>query len=383
MKSIRCRLSYKYRSIYSNLNMPTNRIGIWKASLDCNDTNHSDSSCVTEPLLVLGLVFDIFSILGSLFIIWTFLVFKDQRTRARLFLLFIAICDFFTSVGYGFALIWSLADKKFTVCHKNKPKVTIWACVLESGVDMYFPLCSFFWTVVLGFHILFLFFGKPIFKNKVVFVCLLVVGWGLPLLNTFVAFMLNILGPGPPTSTAGWCFINYNVFYNDAKNDQFHWIFEFSFAKFWDLLAMIVVVILYMIVFIRLCSRKFKKEKFSIPDFKLILIPFVFFILRIWGDTRWLIEVVSGKWNSNTTEYTKTCDTTIQTVLAYFQVIGDAGQGWANAILYLLFTKTIRERIAESFKRFFNRISKISSPKIRDNEREELVNEGGKKMYYY
>ena len=275
------------------------RIGIWNAPNDCSDSNTNASSlndsilCVSNYLLGFGLIFDIFSILGSLFIIWTFLVYKDQRTRARLFLLFIAICDFFTAIGYGFALIWSLKDRGFTVCHKDKSHVTIWACIFESGIDMYFPLCSFFWTVVLGVHILSLFFERPIFKNKVVFVCVLVAGWGLPLLNTFIAFMLNILGPGPPTSTAGWCFINYNIFYdnytnnstNNVNNDRFHWAFEFGFAKLWDLAAMVIVVVLYMVVFIRLCFRKFKREKLSGPDFKLILIPFVFFILRIW-ETR-------------------------------------------------------------------------------------------------
>ena len=371
-----------------------NRIGIWNAWKDCNETTNTsnntnasnNSDCTSKAILSLGLVFDIFSILGSLFIIVTYLVFKDQRTRARLFLLFIAICDFFTAFGYGIALIWSLADKNFTICHKDKSPIALWACILESGIDMYFPLCSFFWTVVLGFHILLLFCGNPVFKNKVVFVCLLVAGWGLPLLNTVVAFMLNILGPGPPTSTAGWCFINYNVFYDDVTNklnDRYHWVFEFGFAKFWDLLAMIVVVILYTIVFIRLCLRKGKRERLSGPDFKLILIPFVFFILRVWGDMRWLIEVFSGlNKRSNNVEYTNTCAEPYEMVLAYFQVVGDPGQGWANAILYILFTKVIRERISESCKQMYYRLFRKQEPKTQDNESKKLVNEGNK-MYYY
>ena len=33
--------------------------------------------------------------------------------------------------------------------------------------------------------------------------------------------------------------------------------------------------------------------------------------------------------------------------LAFMQVIGDTGQGWANAILYILFNQAMRRRIYE------------------------------------
>ncbi|KAI6649207.1 hypothetical protein LOD99_11574 [Oopsacas minuta] len=365
------------------------KFGIWNAYKDCN-LNYPNfgnvTDCIETGLLWVGSVFSIFSIIGSLFIIWTFCVYEDQRTRARLFLLFIAICDFFTAVGYAIALIWSLFNKDFSICVNNKSHVVLSACIIESGIDMYFPVCSFFWTVVLGFHIFFLFIGKAYFKKKVVFVCILVAGWGLPLLNTLVAFFLNVLGPGPPTSNAGWCFINYNIYDNNTKNDKLHWVFEFTFAKMWDLSAMIIVIIMYTIVFIRLCVQKCRsvEKSFSGPDFKLIFIPLVFFILRIWGDSRWLIETIPQDDNF---EYSQTCKYPSGKVLAYLQVIGDPGQGWANAILYILLTEAIRKRIFSSFKKYFKRVCccfvRKSTPSSQENETDMLVNEKANRLSYY
>ena len=357
--------------------------GIWNAHKDCDNLTIStkNTKCVDDYLLGVGLFFDVFSILGSLLIVWTFWAYQDQRTRARLFLLFIAICDFFTSASYAVALIWSLINPDFSICTKDKSLWVLWGCIIESWFDMYFPLCSFFWTVVLAFHILFLFFGKTYFKEKSVFVCLLIVGWGLPLLTTTAAFFLNVLGPGPPTSTAGWCFINYYIMTPATKDRSFHWLFEFAFAKMWDLAAMVTILVLYAIIVIRLISRRVKNVKFTFtaPDWKLIFIPIVFFILRIWGDTRWLVETILS---DKSAEFSVTCGTNVEKALAYLQVVGDPGQGWANAILYIWLTQSIRERLVGNLKNILKRVCcccccyllKMKSSTGDDRERERLVN---------
>ena len=368
---------------------PGNNLGIWNALKDCENSSDKDSTnhtCVNDYLLGIGLFFDVFSILGSLLIIWTFWAYEDQRTRARLFLLFIAICDLFTSIFYAVALTWSIIDPYFSICYKGKSYVSLWVCIIESFFDLYFPVCSFYWTIVLGFHILFLFFGKSYFKKRIVFVCILVVGWCLPLLTSLTAFFLNALGPGPSTSTAGWCFMNYDIMTPASQDDRYHWAFEFVFAKMWDLTAMVTILILYSIIFVRLLLRKSKSEKFKFlgPDFKLIFIPLVFFILRIWGDTRWLIEVILNRQQS---EFTVTCGYTVEKILAYLQVIGDPGQGWANAILYILLTKAIRERLMESIKTGFKRVCCCcccfgGNVAKEDRERERLVNKQKESLKY-
>ena len=94
--------------------------------------------------------------------------------------------------------------------------------------------------------------------------------------------------------------------------------------------------------------------------------------------------MISGRnSNSNNQEYSQTCKYPFDWVLAYLQVLGDPGQGWANAILYIFFTKVIRERIWESIKRIFYRFCKIPGRKIQDNEREKLVNEKENRLSYY
>lgn len=90
-------------------------------------------------------------------------------------------------------------------------------------------------------------------------------------------------------------------------------------------------------------------------DQKLIWIPTVFVLFRAWGTLRWLIatsypeceninkicsEIFGEVW------FTEECLRVVYyPFLVYMQSIGDTGQGWGNALLYVLFNATIFKRL--------------------------------------
>ena len=359
----------------------TNKLGIWNAPKDCDNLtvnlNTSNSTCLSPALLVSGLVFDIFSIFGALFIILAYLAYPEHRTRARLFLLFIAIADFFTAVFYGIALIWSLTDVNYSSCTPKKSSFQLWSCIIQSFIDLFFPLASFFWTIILGFHIIFAISSKSYFKRKPIFVTLLLIGWGVPFLISFTALFMNILGPGTSTTSAGWCFINYHVLTTTKSGiNDFNWLLEFLFAKMWDIFALLIVTIIYPLLFIRVFYLKYRSNvNIALPDLKLILIPCAFLLLRIWGDIRWAKGVLTN--NSTSTPYDNLCENLFEKFFAFAQAIGDPGQGWANAILYLVFTKVIRDSIYASFMNFFRKINHFCCKTFcgrNRGERKKLIN---------
>lgn len=89
-------------------------------------------------------------------------------------------------------------------------------------------------------------------------------------------------------------------------------------------------------------------QPFVVPkdfELKLILIPVVFILIRIWGTIRYFMTL---KWNVDTlNEYCKSTD--YLPVFLALQAMGDPAQGWANCILYCLLTRKIRNRLFSCF----------------------------------
>lgn len=93
-------------------------------------------------------------------------------------------------------------------------------------------------------------------------------------------------------------------------------------------------------------------------ELKLLLIPVVFVLIRAWGTIRYFLTT---RWSRDTLHtYCASADyypafLALQVLwlllvdafvnLICLQAFGDPAQGWANCLLYCLFTKKIRERL--------------------------------------
>lgn len=94
-------------------------------------------------------------------------------------------------------------------------------------------------------------------------------------------------------------------------------------------------------------------------DQKLLWIPVFFVVFRIWGTIRWLIastdpncwtiDLQCSAEKHNIWYNTECLNVLYAPFLVYMQAIGDPGQGWGNALLYVLFHVAILKRLCHCF----------------------------------
>ena len=312
-------------------------------NLTLGDTNGTCITTYNKSLVSVGFISSISSIFGAIFIIGTYLIFKDLRTKARFVLLMIAFSDCINSLAYIFAFTNTAIDPKYSLCIENKSEFSLQACAFQSGINLYATLVSNCWTCVLGLHITCLFYRKNYLENNYVMALAHIVCWFAPFCIAAPAYLLNFLGPGSQSVNVGWCFVSN---YSSDSSWRFignHIVEEFAFAKSWEIVTIFILTVVYTVSACKLCWFNYHKGKawaFSQRhDFRLIWIPLVYFVLRMGGHIRWGLE-----WSRGSSF--NTCPLP-DIILAFFQVIGDTGQGWANAILYILFNQAMRRRLLE------------------------------------
>ena len=115
-------------------------------------------------------------------------------------------------------------------------------------------------------------------------------------------------------------------------------------------------------------NSKRMKAALTQLDQKLIWIPIVFISVRFWGTLRWLIastysECLEVDRNCSIVHeriwFTQPCYNVVYNQgLLYMQAIGDTGQGWANALLYVVFHATIGRRLCPCLFFCWNKLKK-------------------------
>ena len=307
----------------------------WIGGTKCSINTTNFNNFLTDGVIWTGLVSDVMSIISSVLIIVSFYAYKDMQTEARRFLLYISIADVLNSSWFLFAHIWSLHDIRYSSCYVGKTDFELGSCILQSAMNTYFTITSFYWTIVLALYILALLFHKNWFSRKCVRISMHLIGWGVPLFMMLFGLLSNRFGPGRATASAGWCFIAY--YRNESGSTEVHVYSEFLAGKLYDIVTLIALAVIYLIAVIKFLTekRKLKKRAIGEQEVKLVLIPVGYGFLRIWGTLRCLLELTQTLLHQK-----RHCFI----VLTYLQALGDPGQGWINGILFLLFTKELRKR---------------------------------------
>lgn len=263
------------------------------------------------------------SFFGTLFIIISFYVWKDIQTTSRRILLYISMADFLTSVATIIALssswIWG--------------RETEAACTVQSVLGTLSVLASFFWTVSMALYLYITICWKNADLAKKLMPLFHGCGWGIPVIMVSLACALKKLGDNGDKVTSGWCWIK------DSLNwkDQVLWML--LAGKLWEIIAYFVIAVLYALI-----KRSMKKEicqrstlltkstaaKAQTLERKLICIPLIFVMLRIWGTIRFFLLIAHGP----NYEHNHSHDW-----LLILQGIGDNAPGFANFLLFCLFTE--------------------------------------------
>ena len=238
--------------------------------LDYYCSNVSAVANKTTLFVPATIVSSFLSIVGSMLIIVTFVMWKDvRRSTARQILLFLAIADLMGAVGYfagGLAFYMQPSEEANRLI-----------CSVGSFWTTYFPVVSFFWTTYLAIYFaVALVLKRPNWTTKLMILYHLT-AWLIPLAICIGFIVEGWLGPGPRDSpcsynatgvasqvAAGWCFVSSTIIHGNITNNtfqenmKFYFIIEAFAGKGWEIISYFVVVVCYVliVVFNRCCCCK-------------------------------------------------------------------------------------------------------------------------------
>lgn len=327
-----------------------------RTSIKFNISNCSESDG-THVSLDIGLKPTYFSIVscslscaGSVLIFVAYFALKGIRNGAQKIITLLALADFFTALGY------LVADWNFLQNSQDQGSCTVFdeVCRVQSFVTSTSSLCSFGWTCALALHFYLLLSSKKITSLSCLLVWENVVLWVFPLLITLPLLISGKLGFSG-FATSNWCFIR------DLNSTREEIGLILVGGKLWELISYLFVMILYTLTMIRFNRQVIKsrerepmlevdgsqvsaqREARAEVKQRLLLIPITFIVLRMWGTLQFFYSLARQR-AMNSHCWSKS-DQNILITLGIAQAIGDGGQGWSNALLYIFLSPTIRRQL--------------------------------------
>ncbi|NXP46788.1 GP157 protein, partial [Heliornis fulica] len=276
---------------------------------------------------VVVLVSCVLSFLGSSLLVCTHALWPELRTRPRQLLLYLSLADLLSALSYFYGVLQDFER-------------TSWDCVLQGALSTFSNTSSFFWTMAIALYLyITIVRGSP--TGTGLLCCFHVVSWGVPFSITVAAVALKKIGYDASNVSVGWCWVNL-----DAE-DRLLWML--LTGKVWEILAYVTLPVLYILIkkhinrahaalseYRPILSRAPAfQPRTSIADKKLILIPVIFIILRIWSTVRFILTLCNSPAVQNS-------------VLVVLHGIGNTFQGGANCIMFVLCTRVVRTRLVSS-----------------------------------
>ncbi|KAJ8320455.1 hypothetical protein KUTeg_002042 [Tegillarca granosa] len=274
-----------------------------------------------EPFVwVVTICSSVLSIIGGLFIIYTYSAIPAVRNSSRQLLVCLTVADIATAYGN------IVGSVRFAVGNGTNT-ISDGLCVAQSFVTTMSSLCSFVWTSLIALHLLLLVIcnGNDIFQvSKKIKILFHLLGWGLPGLITGITLCMGKLGDDNSELSGSWCWIK-----GTDEIDKILW--SLISGKGWEIFTYVFTTSLYILLK-GFTIRKRKRE----PDFDWSKITknlrkedenfcmafMILYIARLWGTIRFFLVVFGVKNNS------------IDRILIYLHSYGDSAQAFWNCILY-------------------------------------------------
>ena len=217
--------------------------------------------CSSHASIILTIISSVGSVIGSLLIIGTFLKWKDLRTVARMILVFLAIADLLTSLGYMFGAAINLQYRSPTRnCTGSISTSYTDLCIAQSFLTTVMPMASFFWTANLTVYLFFAIGLKKIDFAKKLMIPFHVIAWGIPLVTCTVIMALNQFGASDQQSSGPWCWIKNNINSSNSLEEQrraykMYFIMEFMAGKMWEMAVCVLSLTLCVIIKVQVWRR--------------------------------------------------------------------------------------------------------------------------------
>jgi len=255
------------------------------------------------------------SIAGAMFILISFGLFPELRkVQSRRLLFFLSLCDLLIALAYMLPILGN------------------W-CYVQSIVNIFSNQASFFWTDCIAAYVFLSHkYGSHV-ANRFIplfhFVC-----WVYPVISVILVGVNDTWGSDDKRTTASWCWI---------RSEEIKWYLIAGKGVEW--ITVVFVTIMYLCVYLDIHSKvtaspgaqvllhQSAHANWKATEKKLLAIPLVFIFLRVGGTVRTILFFANHPSDNLT--------------LRIVQAIGDSGQGFANGLLFGLFT----DKVIRSYKR--------------------------------
>lgn len=280
---------------------------------------------------VLVSVFSALSLFGASVIIITYIIWKDIRSTSRKILVYISIADCVTVGSYLFGA-WL------------PPNTNSLYCTAQSFLATTANLWSFFWTTFLAVFLYLTVARQRLRLAKTMFYVFHFIGWGVPLLIVCIALERDVLGNDRDIYSSAWCWIRVQ---NSGESNAPIIFWMLITDKLWEISMFIIVLVFYSLLKCHIREEIARNERYQMKDYskeaakkatKLQFVPLILLFLRFWGNVRFYIYITSSV---NESEATRN----FQVYLIYFQGICESAQGFANFILFCLFTEKFHSNL--------------------------------------
>lgn len=188
---------------------------------------HEEKPQIKETIQTVTEASCVLSILGSLLIIITYIVWRDLRTKARQIVVFLSVADFLTAVGYLYGSIQLFTDSS-------------WDCIAQSAVTTFANISSFLWTISIAIYIYMLIVKSDQNYGGQLMIGFHIINWGVPLVIVAAAVGSNGLGWDNSYISVGWCWVNL-----DNNNFLIWMLFG---GKIWEFSAYVILPVIYFLV---------------------------------------------------------------------------------------------------------------------------------------
>lgn len=261
------------------------------------------------------------SLFGCAVIIVSYARWPTLRSNSRFLLVCLSVGDYLNALGVLVSALWPPEDNDL-------------GCRLQSVLTTCGSMLSFFWTSSMAIYLYIAIARENIvLANKLRFV-FHAVCWIVPAAITGIALGKGKLGYMETSDTVGWCWIH-----GDAIDGGVI-IWMVISGKGWEIISYVIVIVLYVLIKAYIWRAKRNPENAMKSSFdsiqsinvKLTFIPVVFVLLRMWGTFRFFFVIAEQH-----------CLARNPFFLALHGV-GDSSQGFANFIIFCVFTEKIRNK---------------------------------------
>jgi len=189
------------------------------------------------------------SILGSLAIIFSYIVIKSVRSKARELLVHISVMDLaFTTanlIGLLLPYDWYLYHQTSKYAHDTYLSV----CKAQAFIAVYGTIGSVLWTLGLAVYLYYRIVSRDANVTKWVVRVLYCVCYGLPLYVSLWLLLTGHLGyPSRGDLSGGWCsiIVGKDTLFDAGKYDET--LLLFMVNDIWMILTFVTMVPIYLIV---------------------------------------------------------------------------------------------------------------------------------------